>query len=81
MSEVTRKTFDDIDNIKGQLGVLFDKSEYTAKKQDSIEKKIDDLHKKIEKKKLYDRASSAIGGFFGGMVAFGGAVLGKMFLS
>jgi len=66
--EISRETFDDMDD-KAKLGTLFDRSKHMIQKNDIILDRLDKIDKTIRKNSLWNKGFSAIGGFFGGIVA------------
>lgn len=79
MGEVTRETFDGIENTDGKLGVLFDEINSVRKKAEATDGKIDDLKVKIEKIKSFNKITSGIGGVLGGFIGFVTLCIGKFF--
>ncbi len=72
MDGITRETFQDIQDIKTKVSVLFDITVNINEKLERLEK--------IERKRTFiHNIYSALGGFLGGMAAFLGLNLSKWF--
>lgn len=74
MSEISKETFDKIVNIDAKIDLLYDK-------QICTDKKVDELNSKLTKHSFYNKACSTVGGIIGGIIAFVGMFVGKIFLS
>lgn len=66
--EVSRQTFDCMDD-KSKLGVLYDRTYKMCKQDEKILERLDTIDAKLKRHSFWSKAYSAIGGFFGGLVA------------